>query len=516
MPESRGRVHFVVRRAHEPRFKVEINHAGEGLIDVSSYVLDEANFTKSTTEMVGTGNMTLDKDVLNAITDLNSNDEIKIHLNYTNPDEHVFTGIIENIGQQGDKISFDFADYGKLVVQRTYTGVFREDSATGNLIDIVKTILTVRFPELTYNDTTLPTTTDEFFRYAVQNTPCNEIFDYIAGILNRQWWIDKDKIFHMENREFVDSEQTITVGVNVIGNLLIATDVSRWANYVIVDGRTFLVGFQDGFSGDGVTTEFTLSAIPFDIEVKVGATGSEVYMTGSFVGAEGYTAVDYTIDQLDKTITFQIAAPASGDNILVDYRYMVKVHEELPDDASIGEFRRVEKYLPLGAVESQSDALTIAQNYLTLYSKPLKIYTARVPGSISIDIGKKVTLVDSGNSINKLVNIVGITHNFGTNGWTTDVQMVDFPAEFPDMYADLIARVRRLEELDKISGLYILNYLSYGSRIDIGIVANVYTQAINNSFVLDHTNNGLLGSGGSPQPILGDNRGAETLIVEDL
>jgi len=474
--------------------------------DVSSYVMQDSTLIDTVVQSVASGNLRLDTNVSSALDDLTTGNEIRIWIGYTTPSYHLFTGILEGIVEHQNFYEVSFVSYAKLLIRRTHSEVYRSDLGTGTATTILGDIIDAEIPELWYDSTSIPSDTFVFARYTPQSAFINEIFDYIADILGRVWYVDKYKKVYVIDREFTDSSYTLEYGENIIGEPTKVLDVSKWANYVIVDGQKMAVGYQESFNGDGTTTLFSLSKVPLDIEVTVGG----VIKKGSFTGAYNYENADYVVDAIQKKLTFTSAPGVGSGNIVVSYRYLTKVHDERQSAGSIDSYGRVDKALDLKNIETTDDATEIANNYLGLYAEPLVVYTGRTIGTTSFFAGQKVRYINSGKSINELFNCIEITYNFGVSGFTMSWKLNDFPMEFQDMYKELLLRIRRLEEADKISGEYIVVYRFWGKNILVKLTeVKLEEQLINDSFVWNHpvAANGYWGTAK-----WGDRRSAATLI----
>jgi hypothetical protein len=475
--------------------------------DVSDYVLTNSKVVTTAAESIQTGALILDTNVDDVLSDLSVGNEVRIWVGYSTPSYHLFTGLIENIVENQNKYIVNFTDYGKLLLRRVQSKVYRSDLGTGNIIYIAQDTLDDKIPEIWYDSDSILTDSTEFPRYTPQAKYINEMFDYFAELLNRVWYVDKYKKLYLITRTFDDSGYTLTYGTNIIGEVTKTIDTSKWANYIIVKGQTTYVGFQETLTGDGTTTEFTLSRIPFDIEVTVDGT----IQTGSFEGAYNSENADYLIDAIRRKITF-VSAPGNGLSIVVKYKYLTWVYDEIPNMSSINIYGRVDKKLDLETIQTISEANTIGNNYLDLYSLPLEIYSGMCIGTTEFLSGQKVTYVNSVKGINESFNVVELTYNFGTGGFILEFKLNDFPLEFQDLFKELLLRLRRLEETDKISGEYLLIYKIWGKDIIIKLTnVKLESRDINDSMVWGHLT-AANGEWGTAE--WGDRRSAAVLIEQ--
>ncbi len=439
---------------------------GNTFVDVSEYVIGDGTINKNAFNSIATASINLDIKVEDILSEeLKEHDIIRISIGYGGAGSKRFYGLIMNTEEKQNAFIIEAENYAGLPVRRTHTGVYRDDSGTGNCKEIIKTIMVKNLAELNWTDISIPDTTVTLARYAVQNKYINEIFDYIAKLLGRVWWVDDDRKLWMIEREFSQSTGvTATYGSNILGELRINRDTSQWANYVIVDGNTRLIGYTESFTGDGITKIFTLGRVPHQVKVTV----DDDVKLGGFEGSFEESTAEYLVDCVNRTITFD-TVPTSGSTIVVDHMYLARVHEELQDSVSVNEFQRIDKKLTGEGIESQTEAKTIGQNYLDLYSVPIIIYSCRLPGNDKIEVGKTMGLVHSEKGINETCNVLDYTETFGTNGWTIDLSLNNAKYGFPDMYKDLLLKVKRLEERDRLSNEYIVKYYMYGKKLVVSV-----------------------------------------------
>ena len=449
---------------------------GSTHIDVSDYILDNSSCVNSIGK-VGTGRIILDKNVLNAIPDLASQDEIQIYFGDTTADNLYFTGILDEQQNKDstDTLNWTIKNYAKLAHNRRFTGVFRDDTGTGDPTDVFKTIVDEKLPELDYDTDSIPakpTGIENFNDFRKQNVSINEIFDYIANYLNRIWYVDKNKKIHLVERTFTEIDFTlITKGSsaesNLIGDLTVAIDTKRWVNAISVDGKKFPIGIQEKFSGDGSTRLFTLSITPGEIEILVDG----VNKTGALVGTDFVDDADYIIDPGAMTIEFTVAeTPILGtENVVVNLTFVDKVHDEFQDSGAVARYGQSDGTITDESIETLEQAKEIAQNQLQIYSEPLKIYTGKTFWNSNVEPLNKIKLKDDDREINTKVNIIQTTVTFGKTAFDIRFKLNDFDFTVADMYQNLVNRIERLEFNARSSGQQIAKYVLFGADIGISL-----------------------------------------------
>lgn len=443
---------------NKPEFKLEIED-----VDASQYVVDNGRIPTLTTDAIGRGHFFLSTEFPETLKDFQ---EVKFYLNFTS-DTHLFTGLITKIKELKGlfKYRIDIANTSYRALKRTATNKFRSDAGTGNARYIVTALIDEYLPQFSYDTDSIPTTTYEFKEQAYQNKYLNEIFDYIAGTLNRQWWVDKDKVFHMKSRDFSLVSEPISKN-NFKGALDVNQDESKMANYVTVDGARLSV---DVLQSGTLTSEkaFDLTYTPEAI-TKVEWDGSRKTIAKEGVDGyddtskfDGYTKVG------EKQIQFNdISLTGSGT---VTYQTMSIVHDELQDSASIEEFGFTkEKVITNEEITTQEDARELAQNYLDNYSLPLDILS----GDLIITSQSQITNWQIGNKVpisydevDDDYKIVGITYHFGTGGVRLSAQFTDFPETNQDLFKQLVLKVKQKEERERRSSQNIVKYFFFGANL---------------------------------------------------
>lgn len=483
----------------KPTSKIEI----EGQ-DVSQYIVDNGFIDTNTTDRVATGNIFIDQNI--PIT-INNFDQIKFYLNYTS-DVLLFTGLITKITHEKEQFWYrvEIANASYRALKRTAVNKFRNDLGTGNARTIVTNLLTEYIPEFSYTTTTIPTTSFTFTEQLYANKYLNEIFDFISEILDREWWVDENVAFNMKTRDFPLVSEPI-IKSNCIGALVVDKDISKMANYVTVDGARIPIDILDSGTlsvdtGAGGSV-FNLTYTPEAIVEVIWANDRK---TLAKEGADNYdnsANYDGYIKLGRKQIKFNDTTVAGSGT--VKYQTFSIVHDELQDGASIDEHGiTMEKVITDEDIVTQSDATSIAQNYLDNYSEPLQLLSAnlRISSQSQITnwrIGNKVRVTY--DDINDDYKIVGVTYNFGTSGIYLSVQFTDFPATSNDLFKQLVLKVKQKEESERTTSNQIVKYIFWGGNLylemeNISIRKDIhFEQNVSRAFILDHPVAGILDSG---------------------
>jgi len=485
-----------------PTRKIEIKQRADTLfIDVTSYVIKDSTLNLGSGSRISGGRFTFDRDVLNVVPDLTSLDEIKVTLGDDTPDTLVFTGLLRDGGDDDidETIKYDVKSFAILASDRRATEVYRSDAGTGEPVAVFKDLINKKLPELSYDDTSIPPNDGSFEDYKdlrIQNKVIKTQFDEIANYMKRTWYVDENKKIWLVERVFTDTGYKLETGNsssaenNIIGNLTIATDLKRWANYVSVDGLVFEIGNTEKFNGDTTTTKFILTTRPKEVKVTVDGD----VKSGAIPGSDFADDADYLINKDEPSIEFQAGSiPGKGtENVVIDLISHSKIHDEYPDTGSITKHGEREKTIKDDTIDTLAKAKEIALNALTIYSVPLKIYSGKTFWNKNVRPLKRVTLRDSSRSVNLSVNVIETNIVFGEKSFEIRFKLNDFDFTTVDLYADLVSRVNRIEFNERSSGDQIAKYLFFGADFAVSVNnLHISSEGICNAFTLDHADTGL-------------------------
>lgn len=481
-----------------PVYKIELSKRSTitTFVDVTTALIKDSTLDMTSGSRISGGTMLFDRDeILTLFPDIDSQDEIKVSIGDDTADLHLFTGVLEEDQDDDapDTIVFSVKSYAILTTRRKATEVYRKDAGNGDPVDIVKDLIDKYLPELNYDSTSIPdkpVDIEDFLNYRLQNTTLKGVFDFIAGkILNRVWYVDKNKKFFMVTKVFAATSLVLTTGDNIIGNLEIATDIKRWANYVMVNGKVFAVGFKDTYEGNSANRKFTLSYRPNDLAVTV----DDVPKVGALKDSEFSAEADYIIDQEGESFEFTVAeTPGSGTEVIASYTFYDKVHDEAQDAASILAYGISAKEITNEDIDTLTKATTIMNNHLAIYASPLKIYGGLTFWDEDLQPLNKCRLVDVDRGVDKDLNIIETNFRFGDNSFDVKFRLNDFNFGIVDLYEDLLNRVIRLERRFSDSSQQIAKFIFFGADFAVSLDnLHIGSEGVCNALALDHTNGTL-------------------------
>ena len=484
--------------ALNPVSKVEIrSRTLETFTNITDYVIKDSTVDITVGLGISGGGFIFDKDILSVLPNIGFLDEVKVTIGDENGTTHIYTGLLRDKfdTNKDDTLGFEHRSYAILASDRHATEVFREDAGTGDPAQAFRNLVTTYLTELNFDITSIPNTGSEFedFKnYRLQNAGIKEAFDFIADYLNRIWYVDQNKKIWLIEKTFEDTGYTLETGTsgNIIGDLVVATDLTKWANYVEVDGKVFEVGTEEEFTATAGQTEFELAERPFQVTVKL----DDTIQSGSITGTPFSDDADYIINPDKPSVTFA-SGLTGGEKVLVEYKVHSKIHDEQEDSGSrttLGYTKN--KKIINDNIDTQEKATNIALNYLTVNSIPTEIYIGTTVWNENVQPLKSLTLKDniSPRSINKKVNVIEASIIFGDRNFEIRFKLNDFNFTSIDLYEDLVNRVKRLEFNSRDSGQQIAKYIFFGADNAVSINnLHIGSEGICNAFTLDHADTGL-------------------------
>lgn len=328
-------------------------------------------------------------------------------------------------------------------------------------------------------------------RFVCRNAYAYERCKKLADTINWYFYYNPrtDKVY-FEPRQYTTNPNTINENV-LTSTINWEDDTTELYNVLTVSGANIQTQTTEYFSGNGSKTVFALAYKPESIKVYVG---------GSLKKGGQYDTpnTDYYIEKESKNVYFRSAPPSGTNNIQVDYSYSSPLQMRLTRPVSIIVYGEKHKYITFNDVTTTFDLQTRANELIDTYSKPFIISKFKVKNTIDYGyrVGQKILINDTliTHRTETLV-IRKIKYNLrtiydeiecGDKEFRLDT-FITFNVEY---------RVKKLEEemVKDIDILYNLIQLSHSithRRKSIRRIVN----RINDSFVLGHPVNGILGRG---------------------
>ncbi len=343
--------------------------------------------------------------------------------------------------------------------------------------------------------------------------PCRnaDIFERCKKLADTLNWVfyykASDGEVYFEPKNYTTNANTLTVGIEIVELPTWEYDRSEMINDLRLEGAQQLVTGTQIFSGNASETVFTLSNIP--VVTSVYYSAAKNYNTTAKLASEiqegvikGAGGGIYELDTAANTITFTAFVPAnSANNILAEVSYYAPIPIHMDNTPSKQIYGTYAKTITLTDVLNLPDAWNRANIILEKYRVPFISAKLKVKWENDLDLvlGQAIHIVDSINepNVDQNFTIYKITDLYPQS--LVEIEIGDKQFTIEEYQANIIERVKRLEE-----GLIgTTTDFSEIVQTEIPIAAtlsstNVLIQSINDSFVLGHPDNAILGMGGTP------------------
>jgi hypothetical protein len=296
------------------------------------------------------------------------------------------------------------------------------------------------------------------------------------------------------------------------------------ANQVWVYGDRYLDAYKETFTAGSPVggSIFTLLYSPYNAQVTVSGV---LIQPGRILGQvnTATSGAKFLVDQNNKQIIFISGTgigsfvPASGVSVVIDYYRSLPIVKVGDDDISQQRYGLKTKVIQDKSIKDPSTAQALMLQNLTQYSVPQIECNIDVKGFYHITPGNTCVINYPFEGINNNTStILNATYNFNKDNNLSDrvlsLKVNQKISDINDVIKQAILDLKRIQAAD-MSTTDIITRFKYSlgsfSIVSSGVV--VWTRAINDSFILGHTINGILGSIAGLQPLLGDRRGALTI-----
>ncbi len=485
-----------------------------GGVDVTSYLLRAESVSTygdaiTTYSFEFTKNVNLAVEITNALT-------VEVWLDSsTPPTTKVFDGFIDLFKPEKGMIEIIAKDQLAILINQQVMQYYNSsvpgdasypDGKLSNIFaDLVVTyggLSCISFGgTLTIQDSGTTTVQTEF--------PCRnaDIFERCRKIADTLDWVfyykASDDEVYFEPKNYTTNANTLTVGTEIVELPTWEYDRSEMINDLRLEGTQQLVTGTQMFSGDASETVFTLSNIP--VVTSVYYSASKNYATTAKLASEiqegvikGAGGGIYELDTVAKTITFTAFVPAnSTNNILAEVSYYAPIPIHMDNIPSKKIYGTYAKTITLTDVINLPDAWNRANIIIEKYRVPFISAKIKVKWENDLDliVGQAIHIVDGINepNIDQNFTIYKITDLYPQN--LVEIEVGDRQFTIEEYQANIIERVKRLEEgligsTDDFSEIV-------QTEIDFAVTlssTNVLIQEINDSFVLGHPDNSILGT----------------------
>ena len=481
-------------------------------VNVTDY-LRKAKKTETYGDSITVCEMEFTKNISDAVTLSNA---LNCEIYLCSPNEsklRIFDGFLDLFEPEGAIVTVTAKDeLAKLInkqVMHYYDSSVVDDPAydDGKISDIFIDLVT------TYGGLTVisgTTVQDSGTTTVLQKYPCRnaDIFERCKKLAETLNWVfyykSSNGHVYFEPKNNTTNATTLTVGSNIIELPTWEYDRSEMINDLRLEGAQQLVQANQIFDGDGVETEFTLTNIPDDIALYYGDTKN--YNSEARIGAEikvgdilgSLSEHDYELDKKNKKIICTEFTPSNNTgNLLAEISYYAPIPVHMSNQPSIAIYGTYAKTLTLTDVISFEDAWNRANNILAKYSEPFKSAKLKVlwNNHLYLTIGQAIKVVDAINTpnVNQNFTIYKITDYYPQS--YTEIEVGDKQYTIEEYQANIVERVKRLEEGVIGTTSDFSELVQATATFDmVPTQTVVLVEEINDSFILGHPTNSLLGT----------------------
>lgn len=337
--------------------------------------------------------------------------------------------------------------------------------------------------------------------YRCNNAVANERSDTLANaIAFRYYWDPYVDSMRWEDIGYEDSTVTLTVGTDILNR-------PNWTNYgrdsvqqVTVLGSSQQAETVETFTGDGVTTVFTLSQTPLN---SVSVTVDSVAKTIGVYGTSIAGTYDFYVDITKKQIIF-VTAPDNLSSISVDYFYQIARPVTLFDAAAIANYATdssgnqypEQAVVQVTGTMNTSDALQQAQGYLQNQGGIKQNTELHVRGYVGLRRNMRVEIIDPFSGVTTTAYINSIQKNYP---FRYDIVRINKQVSTPlSQLSTQDARIKRLEETVSGGSEIIYNVKQFTRKL--GLWRREFSKKTRSwsgsysGFVLDDSRYGVLGT----------------------
>ena len=423
-------------------------------VDVSDYVLSW-KATESLDMIVDIAELLLSGDVVNILSISNEQVVIIKRGKSTGQESLIFSGFIKLHSPKGATIEVEVESKLGLLGRRQVTKTYDKDiDPQGGVLSSIAEDIISNYGGLRVSVVDSSGVSRPLQIYNCNRDVCLERVERLREVLD--WVLRYD--YEADQAVFEPKGNTthsMVLRYNTVGSSNVE-NVPKWefdsdgmVNKVEVIGRPLEDVRTETFSGDGVTTTFTLSETPLYTEVSIGGARQ-------VLGVEGSTSdYDYTVKQHSREVIFR-SAPASGsNNVSVTYGVYRPISIILEDSDSIdaysptdpvtGEKLPFEKSFKFDDVVTMEDAEKRAEEILSHLSQPLKSTIVEVEHPVStIRAGMSIRFIDEINGIDDYFIVKEVVHQ-----WPEPVDIVSIGQERVFQKNTLVGIEDRLKKLEK-------------------------------------------------------------------
>jgi hypothetical protein len=437
------------------------------------------------------------------ISKYNVGDEVIVYADKdVNPPTTVlFTGILENISFDGqglrENIRLDGRDYTARLMDRTVEPEVYTSLPAGSIVKDIIVKYTNDINTGSVQDS--PTVVD---RIAFNHMPVFDAVKKLADLSNHTFFVDNDKYLHFEPKSSVSTGYTFNSGNVVSANFDVRRDTMY--NQIWVYGDRYLDGYIEKKQGNGTGSVFTLLYKPHNTSILVGGSPCQpggVYGMTNVAGS----VIRYLVNYEDKQIIFTSGTlqgmniPHNNGSVWITYDRslpIIKVGDNEPSKAQYGQRTRV---ITDKDIKDPATAEAVMIRELDKSSIPAKQGDLLIQGIVNVIPGQTCVVDLPFHEVNnQTYDILEASYDFNEES-NFDEEVLSIKVnkrldDVTDTLKDLILDLKKIKGGDISDADNITRYqYTIGSEGIVTSGLNIYMPVINDSFVLGHPLNGVLG-----------------------
>lgn len=327
----------------------------------------------------------------------------------------------------------------------------------------------------------------------------------LAELAKCVFWVDSTKDLHFVPLSTASSGLTFN-NTNVRKSQFV-TDVDSVKNKVMVYGNRQLVAQPtETFTSNGAGSVFTLTLNPVNVSVRSPSGGNILKGDVFNAATTAASGIDFLVSYYDKTVILRSGTslgyttiPASGTKLTVDYFVSRPIVKSAEDPTSQQAYYKRTDIIQDDNINDPLVAKRIAKNQITLKKDPAIQGMLDMQGVIDVTPGNTVIVdLPLENVSSQTYDILEASYNFTPALMQAEqvlkVKVSQRIKDITDILKDMINKQRLLQASQIDSTAVVTRLLTGNGSAGLQIPSwHVKTKAINDTFVLGHTNNGVLG-----------------------
>lgn len=416
----------------------------------------------------------------------------------------LFTGILENISLEGrddmeETMELSGRDYTARLMDTTVEPEIYTNWEVGS---IVRDIMSKYVDDVTYSG--VQTTSTVLDRIVFNHKPVYDAIRDLAAQAGYVFYVDQFKDLNFIPPGSVSSGYTFNSGNTIESEFEERRD--SMYNQVWVYGDRYLNGFKQTFTAGSPLggSIFGLLYKPHNVSITVSGVAIQpgnIYQLTSTPPS----GVKYLVNYEDQQIIFTSGTavgsnvPTSGHQVIITYDRLlpiVKVGDDLDSQQKYG--KRVKVIIDKD-IKDPNFAQEKMESELTENSEPKKEGYIKLRGVVDL-VPSETCFVDLPfeGADNESFQIISVDYEFSKeNNLTEDIATVKVNKRIDDLgdtIKQMMLDIKKLQAGD-ISDSDTITRFNYSTG-SLGLRASgvqIYTRAINDSYILDHPVNGVLG-----------------------